>query len=217
MGRGGAGPRHLPGPDGRLPASHPALELVLKAGVYRRPRRWLAALVPVFLVFSPDWVAIRRGHWTYSPRYTTGIELLGLPLEELVFFVVVPTCAPLTYQAVVRLPPSRDRRGRRGDPRVHPALGLRGRLPILLEVLVLRTGLFRDLRVALAIVAAFQLLVNGVLPARRSSATTPTRSSAPGSSAPPSRTSASASPWSPPPSPSGAEAGVRTPGGGGPW
>lgn len=88
------------------------LELVLKAGVYRRPRRWLAALVPVFLVFSLwDWLAIRRGHWTYSPRYTTGIVLLGLPLEELVFFVVVPTCALLTYQAVVRLLPSPARRG----------------------------------------------------------------------------------------------------------
>jgi lycopene beta-cyclase len=87
------------------------LELVLEAGVYRRPRRWLAAVVPVFLVFSFwDWVAIRRGHWTYNPRYTTGIELLGLPLEELVFFVVVPTCALLTYQAVVRLLPTPRRR-----------------------------------------------------------------------------------------------------------
>ena len=38
-------------------------------------------------------------------------------------------------------------------------------LTVLLELLVLRTGLFRDPRywVALAIVAAFQLLVNGVL------------------------------------------------------
>jgi lycopene cyclase domain-containing protein len=38
-------------------------------------------------------------------------------------------------------------------------------LTVLLELLVLRTGLFRDRRywVALAIVAAFQLLVNGVL------------------------------------------------------
>jgi lycopene beta-cyclase len=87
------------------------LELVLKAGVYRRPRRWLAALVPVFLVFNLwDWVAIRRGHWAYSARYTTGIELGVLPLEELVFFVVVPTCALLTYQAVVRLLPAPDRR-----------------------------------------------------------------------------------------------------------
>ena len=38
-------------------------------------------------------------------------------------------------------------------------------LAVLLELLVLRTGLFRDLRywVALAIVAFFQLLGNGVL------------------------------------------------------
>ena len=90
------------------------LELVLKAGVYRRPRRWLAALVPVFVVFNLwDWVAIHRGHWTYSPRYTTGINLLGLPLEELVFFLVVPTCALLTYQAVTRLLPPPCRKARR--------------------------------------------------------------------------------------------------------
>ena len=90
------------------------LELVLKAGVYRRPRRWLAVLAPVFVVFNLwDWVAIRRGHWTYSPRYTTGIRLIGLPLEELVFFLVVPTCALLTYQAVTRLLPPPRRKARR--------------------------------------------------------------------------------------------------------
>lgn len=89
------------------------LELALKAGVYRRPWRWLAAVLPVFVGFTLwDWVAIRRAHWTYSQRYTTGIELLGLPLEELVFFVVVPTCALLTYQAVVRLLPPREEPGR---------------------------------------------------------------------------------------------------------
>ena len=62
----------------------------------------------VFLAFSLwDWLAIRRGHWSYSSTYLTGIELLGIPLEELVFFLVVPTCALLTYQAVVRLFPAR--------------------------------------------------------------------------------------------------------------
>ena len=41
-------------------------------------------------------------------------------------------------------------------------------LTVLLELLVLRTGLFRDPRywVALAVIAAFQLLVNGVLTGR---------------------------------------------------
>ena len=91
------------------------LELVLKAGVYRRPRRWLAALIPVFLAFNLwDWIAIHRGHWTYSARYTTGITIRTLPLEELVFFLVVPTCALLTYQAVVRLLPPRPGPQRQG-------------------------------------------------------------------------------------------------------
>jgi lycopene cyclase domain-containing protein len=49
-------------------------------------------------------------------------------------------------------------------------------LTVLLELLVLRTGLFRDRRywVALAIVAAFQLLVNGVLTCPRIVAYNPT-------------------------------------------
>jgi len=81
------------------------LELALRAGVYRRPARWLAAVAPVFVVFSLwDYLAIRRGHWAYSPRWTTGWVAFGvLRVEELVFFVVVPTGALLTYQAVGRV------------------------------------------------------------------------------------------------------------------
>jgi lycopene beta-cyclase len=90
------------------------LELLLRAGVYTRPRRWLAAVAPVLVVFTLwDYLAIRRGHWAYNPRYTSGVRLLGgvLPLEEVLFFLVVPTCALLTYQAVGRV---LGRRGR-GD------------------------------------------------------------------------------------------------------
>ncbi|HEU4400067.1 MAG TPA: lycopene cyclase domain-containing protein [Actinomycetota bacterium] len=95
------------------------LELVLRARVYARPRRWLASLLPVFVAFTLwDYLAIRRGHWWYNPRYTTGVTVLRdvLPLEELVFFVVVPTCAILTYQAVCRLLPPRERFGAAGPP-----------------------------------------------------------------------------------------------------
>ena len=78
------------------------LEVVLRARVYRRPRRLLLALLPVLVVFVAwDVLGIVRGHWTYSPEYTTGILLpLDVPLEELVFFVVIPICALLTYEAV---------------------------------------------------------------------------------------------------------------------
>ena len=81
------------------------LELVLGARVWRRPRRLLVALVPVVVVFSVwDVVAIARGTWDYSRRFTTGVLLpFDMPLEELVFFLVIPICGLLTYEAVGRV------------------------------------------------------------------------------------------------------------------
>lgn len=78
------------------------LEFVLRARVYRRLPTLLWALVPVVLVFSVwDIGGILRQHWTYNPRYVSGIQLvLGMPVEELVFFVVVPICGLLSYEAV---------------------------------------------------------------------------------------------------------------------
>lgn len=77
------------------------LEFVLRARVYRRPLRLLLALLPTVAVFSAwDVVGIVREHWTYSPRYTTGLTLGLMPIEELAFFVVIPVCGLLTYEAV---------------------------------------------------------------------------------------------------------------------
>jgi lycopene beta-cyclase len=78
------------------------LELVFGARVYRQPRRLVRALAPAVAVFVAwDVVAIDRGHWWYNARYVTGWRLLGaLPVEELAFFVAIPICALLTYEAV---------------------------------------------------------------------------------------------------------------------
>ncbi|WP_209370653.1 lycopene cyclase domain-containing protein [Brevibacterium renqingii] len=77
------------------------LELFFQARVYCRWATALWALVPVILVFSLwDVIAIARDHWTYNPRFVTGIRLGDLPLEEIVFFIVIPLCALLSYEAV---------------------------------------------------------------------------------------------------------------------
>lgn len=78
------------------------LELVLRTRVYRRLPTLLFALVPVVLIFSVwDIAGILREHWTYNPRYVTGLQLgLGMPVEELVFFVAIPICGLLSYEAV---------------------------------------------------------------------------------------------------------------------
>jgi lycopene cyclase domain-containing protein len=75
------------------------------AGVYRRPRRTLLAIVPVAAVFVIwDAIAIAARVWTYNPRYVTGVELpLRIPLEELLFFVVIPLCGLLTFNAVTTM------------------------------------------------------------------------------------------------------------------
>lgn len=71
-------------------------------GVYRRVRRAAFAILPVAAVFVVwDVVAIAAGIWTYNPKYVTGVELpLDLPLEELLFFIVIPLCGLFTYNAV---------------------------------------------------------------------------------------------------------------------
>ncbi|MBP1816663.1 lycopene cyclase domain-containing protein [Mycobacterium sp. OAE908] len=80
------------------------LEL-LGPGVYRQPWRTICAIIPVAAVFVIwDAVAIAAGVWTYNPLYVTGVELLGrIPIEELLFFVVIPLCGLLTYNAVEAL------------------------------------------------------------------------------------------------------------------
>jgi lycopene cyclase domain-containing protein len=77
------------------------LEL-LGPGVYRQPWRTACAVVPVAVVFVIwDAIAIAAHVWTYNPLYVTGIELLGrIPVEELLFFIVIPLCGLLTYNAV---------------------------------------------------------------------------------------------------------------------
>lgn len=78
------------------------LEPVLRVDVLRRWRRVLVTVLPVALVFSLwDVLALRAGHWRLDPAQTTGVLLPArLPLDELLFFLVVPLCAILGFEAV---------------------------------------------------------------------------------------------------------------------
>jgi lycopene cyclase domain-containing protein len=78
------------------------LEPLFKVNVLRRWRRLVLTLVPVLIVFVLwDLAAIAAGHWTFDPAQTTGIVFPGgLPLDEVLFFLVVPVCAILGFEAV---------------------------------------------------------------------------------------------------------------------
>jgi lycopene beta-cyclase len=83
------------------------LEFIAGARVYRRPRCTLPALGWVAMCFAAWDMAAARAHlWTYNPAFVVGwYPMLGLPVEELLFFVVVPFCALVTFEAVGTLLP----------------------------------------------------------------------------------------------------------------
>lgn len=77
------------------------LEPIFKVNVLRRWRRLVLTILPVAAVFILwDLAAIAAGHWTFDREQITGIFLPGgLPLDEVLFFVVVPLCAILGFEA----------------------------------------------------------------------------------------------------------------------
>ena len=82
------------------------LELVLHVGVYRQWRRLLLTLLPVAAVFVTwDVLAVDAHHWRFDPSQVLPPRVHGLPLEELAFFVVIPLCSVLGFEAVRRKRP----------------------------------------------------------------------------------------------------------------
>lgn len=78
------------------------LEFLLRTRVLRRWRR-LAFIVPaVVAVFSIwDWYAISQGHWFFDESQVLGVRVPGnIPLDEIFFFMVIPICAILSFEAV---------------------------------------------------------------------------------------------------------------------
>jgi lycopene cyclase domain-containing protein len=71
-------------------------------GVYRQWRRAVQAILPVAVVFLVwDELAVAARVWSYDGDYITGLNIpFDVPIEEVLFFVVIPVCALLTFNAV---------------------------------------------------------------------------------------------------------------------
>jgi len=78
------------------------LEIVLKVGVLRRIKRAAMSIAPVSLLFLIwDAYAIRQGHWFFDREKILGIYgPFDIPLEEFLFFIIVPLAAIMTIEAV---------------------------------------------------------------------------------------------------------------------
>lgn len=78
------------------------LEVFLRTRVYRRWLRLILSVIPVALVFVAwDLYAISAGHWDFDTSQIVGVEVVGgIPIDEVLFFLVIPSCAILTLEAV---------------------------------------------------------------------------------------------------------------------
>jgi lycopene cyclase domain-containing protein len=83
------------------------LEIIFKVGVLRRWKRAFSSILPVSALFIIwDAYAISQGHWFFDRDQILGIfGPFGIPLEEYLFFIVVPMAALLTIEAVTTVKP----------------------------------------------------------------------------------------------------------------
>ena len=78
------------------------LELVLRTRVLRRGLRLLLSLIPTVVLFTAwDAYAIAQGHWDFDLDHVIGWQVVaGVPIDEVLFFIIVPFASILTLEAV---------------------------------------------------------------------------------------------------------------------
>jgi lycopene cyclase domain-containing protein len=70
-----------------------ALSFDKKVGFYKKWKYvFPAMIIPALVYIVWDIYFTRIGVWSFNPAYITGIHISNLPLEEVLFFFIVPYC-----------------------------------------------------------------------------------------------------------------------------
>jgi lycopene cyclase domain-containing protein len=68
---------------------------------YRHRRALFCSIGLVLLIFGVwDIFATYRGHWYFNPQGVYAFKIINLPIEEVLFFVVIPFCCIFTWEAI---------------------------------------------------------------------------------------------------------------------
>ena len=57
-------------------------------------------MLPAVFYILWDMVFTKQGVWSFNENYITGLKLYNLPIEEVLFFFVVPYCCVFIYECV---------------------------------------------------------------------------------------------------------------------
>lgn len=78
-----------------------ALSLMPRHGFLARARSLMIATLVVAVPFVAWDAAVAGTHWWFDPRYTLGVSLFGLPVEEVLFFIAVPYACAFSWETLI--------------------------------------------------------------------------------------------------------------------
>jgi lycopene cyclase domain-containing protein len=78
-----------------------ALSFDKKVAFYKKWKYLFPAMLfPALFYIAWDIFFTSKGVWSFNENYITGIKLVNLPIEEVLFFFVVPYCCLFIYECI---------------------------------------------------------------------------------------------------------------------
>jgi len=68
---------------------------------YRNIKALFLSITLIVVIFGTwDISATFRGHWYFNPSGVWSFRIINLPIEEVLFFVIIPFCCIFTWEAI---------------------------------------------------------------------------------------------------------------------
>jgi lycopene cyclase domain-containing protein len=78
-----------------------ALSFDKKVHFYKKWKPLFAAMIlPAIFYCVWDSIFVKMGIWNYSPNKIVGIHIANLPIEEVLFFLLIPYCSVFVYECI---------------------------------------------------------------------------------------------------------------------
>lgn len=78
-----------------------ALSFDKKVAFYKKWKYLFPAmLLPAVFYIAWDIFFTAKGVWSFNEKYITGVKLVNLPVEEVLFFFIVPYCCVFIYECI---------------------------------------------------------------------------------------------------------------------
>ena len=61
---------------------------------------FLAMILPALFYIIWDIYFTSKGVWSFNEDYISGIKIINLPIEEVLFFFIVPYCCVFIYECI---------------------------------------------------------------------------------------------------------------------